>query len=216
METTETDLTTVKRGPKRTVQDQKMIKEILDASLICHIGQQVDRQVFVTPTSHWRDGDYFYWHAHAKARNVAAATAQREKICANVCLLDGLVLARSAFNHSVNYRSVTLFGIPELIVEPDEKVRQFKNMLDKFSPGRWNTLRPITDGEIQATGLARIPITEASAKVRSEGVNDAKSDIDWPVWAGVLPLQRSWGEPIQEPDQLNFGLRNDVIAPEHT
>jgi nitroimidazol reductase NimA-like FMN-containing flavoprotein (pyridoxamine 5'-phosphate oxidase superfamily) len=144
-----------------------------------------------------------YWHAHSKARNVAASTAQTDKVCINVCLLDGLVLARSAFNHSVNYRSVTLFGVPELITDPVAKETQFKNMLEKFSPGRWPSLRPITDGEIQATGLARIPISEVSAKVRAEGVGDNKADLDWPVWAGIVPLVRNWANPCQDPGQTD-------------
>jgi len=125
----------------------------------------------------YRSADGWASIRHAN-KPLAAATAQREKICANVCLLDGLVLARSAFNHSVNYRSVTLFGIPELIVEPDEKVRQFKNMLDKFSPGRWNTLRPITDGEIQATGLARIPFGRECCPCSEAGGSLFKSQIN--------------------------------------
>jgi hypothetical protein len=103
----------------------------------------------------------------------------------------------------VNYRSVTLFGVPELITDPAVKVAQFKNMLEKFSPGRWPSLRPITDGEIQATGLARIPISEVSAKVRAEGVGDNKADLDWPVWAGIVPLVRNWANPSQDPGQTD-------------
>ncbi|WOD08979.1 pyridoxamine 5'-phosphate oxidase family protein [Marinomonas sp. GJ51-6] len=110
-------------------------------------------------------------------------------------------MARSAMHHSVNYRSVTLFGVPELIEDKDEKVRQFKIFLDKVSPGRWEQLRPINDNEIKATGLVRIKIEEASVKFRDEPPIDDPDDNNWPVWAGVIPLERSWGSPQTDPIQ---------------
>ncbi|TDO97353.1 pyridoxamine 5'-phosphate oxidase family protein [Marinomonas balearica] len=195
-----TDLSTVKRGPNRALYDTETVYKILDETLIGHIAQTKDEQVFVTPTCHWRDGEYLYWHAHSKARNVRDSVKEEKKVCINICALDGLVLARSAFHHSVNYRSVSLFGIPEQIDNYDEKVRQFKNMLDKVSPNRWDSLRPITETEVKATGLARIKIEEASVKMRDEGVNDDAEDMDWPVWAGVLPLKRTWDAPLQDSD----------------
>lgn len=200
----ETPLSKVKRGPNRASYDKDLALNIIDAALMCHVGQTKDGQVFVTPTSHWREGDYFYWHAHSKARNVKGPIDAPEKVCINVSLLDGLVLARSAMHHSVNYRSVTLFGVPELIEDKEEKVRQFKLFLDKVSPGRWETLRPVNDQEIKATGVVRIKIDEASVKMRAEPPVDDPADNDWPVWAGVMPLERRWGElqkaPIQSQD----------------
>lgn len=200
----ETPLSKVKRGPNRASYDKDLALNIIDAALMCHVGQTKDGQVFVTPTSHWREGDYFYWHAHSKARNVKGPIDTPEKVCINVSLLDGLVLARSAMHHSVNYRSVTLFGVPELIEDKEEKVRQFKLFLDKVSPGRWETLRPVNDQEIKATGVVRIKIEEASVKMRAEPPIDDPEDNDWPVWAGVMPLERHWGklqkDPIQNQD----------------
>ncbi|QRV22352.1 pyridoxamine 5'-phosphate oxidase family protein [Marinomonas foliarum] len=197
----ETALSKVKRGPNRASYDKDLALDIIDAALMCHVGQTKDGQVFVTPTSHWREGDYFYWHAHSKARNVKGPIVEPEKVCINVSLLDGLVLARSAMHHSVNYRSVTLFGVPELIDDKDEKVRQFKLFLDKVSPGRWDTLRPVNDQEIKATGVVRIKIDEASVKFRAEPPIDDPADNNWPVWAGVVPLKREWGVVEQDPIQ---------------
>ena len=197
----ETPLSKVKRGPNRAQYNKETAFNIIDASLMCHVGQTKNGQVFVTPTCHWREGDYFYWHAHSKARNVKGPIDAPEKVCINISQLDGLVMARSAFHHSVNYRSVTLFGVPELIDDKDEKVRQFKLFLDKVSPGRWETLRPVNDIEIKATGLVRIKIEEASIKMRAEPPIDDPEDNDWPVWAGVIPLERSWGEPQTDPIQ---------------
>jgi len=197
----ETTLSKVKRGPNRASYDKDLAFNIIDAALMCHVGQTKDGQVFVTPTSHWREGDYFYWHAHSKARNVKGPIDEPEKVCINISLLDGLVLARSAMHHSVNYRSVTLFGVPELIEDKEEKVRQFKLFLDKVSPGRWETLRPVNEQEIKATGVVRIKIDEASVKFRAEPPIDDPADNDWPVWAGVMPLERQWGELQKDPIQ---------------
>ncbi|MFT2098350.1 pyridoxamine 5'-phosphate oxidase family protein [Marinomonas sp. 2405UD66-6] len=200
-ESLETPLSKVKRGPNRANYDKAKALDIIDASLMCHIAQVKDGQAFVTPTCHWREGDYFYWHAHSKARNVKGPIDEPQKVCINISLLDGLVMARSAMHHSVNYRSVTLFGVPELIEDKDEKVRQFKIFLDKVSPGRWEQLRPINDNEIKATGLVRIKIEEASVKFRDEPPIDDPDDNNWPVWAGVIPLERSWGSPQTDPIQ---------------
>lgn len=196
-----TSLSQVKRGPKRAQYDQQTAYNIIDSALICHIAQQKQGQTFVVPTCHWREGEYLYWHGHAKARNVHDASQDLQKVCINICLLDGLVMARSAFHHSVNYRSVTLFGVPELITDKDEKVRHFELFLDKVSPGRWQDLRPVTAQEVKATGLVRIKIEEASIKLRDEPPIDDEDDYSWPVWAGVLPLDRQWGKPQQDPKQ---------------
>lgn len=200
-ESLETPLSKVKRGPNRASYDKAKALDIIDASLMCHIAQVKDGQAFVTPTCHWREGDYFYWHAHSKARNVKGPIDEPQKVCINISLLDGLVMARSAMHHSVNYRSVTLFGVPELIEDKDEKVRQFKIFLDKVSPGRWEQLRPINDNEIKATGLVRIKIEEASVKFRGEPPVDDPEDYNWPVWAGVIPLERKWSPPQTDPAQ---------------
>lgn len=189
----------VRRGAKRASYDKQTILDILDQSLMCHVAQSIDGQPFVVPTCHWREGDYFYWHGLASARNVKNSLAQ--PVCINVTHLDALVMARSAMHHSVNYRSVTLFGIPEAVTDPTEKTRHLKLFLDKVSPGRWETLRPVTEQELNATGLVRIPINEASAKIRAEGPVDDEADSEWPVWAGLIPLNKQWRGGIQDPEQ---------------
>ncbi|MEX2322117.1 MAG: pyridoxamine 5'-phosphate oxidase family protein [Saccharospirillum sp.] len=192
-----TEKSHVKRGPGRASYEHEQLLDIVDASLLCTVAQSIDGQPYVTPTCHWRDGDYLYWHGHAKARNLAPG----QPVCINIMQMDGLVLARSAFHHSVNYRSATLFGTAEAVTEPEEKARQLHIFLDKISPDRWDDLRPMTDNELKATGLSRILISEASCKIRAEGVNDEAEDADWPVWAGVMPVEKRWGEPIQEEQQ---------------
>ncbi len=194
LESLKSPQSTVKRGPKRALYDRQTVNDILDSTLVCHIAQQKEGQVFVTPNCHWREGEYLYWHGHSKARNASGTAA--ESVCINVCALDGLVLARCAFNHSINYRSVTLFGVPELVEEMSEKARHLQLMVDKISPGRWDSLRPMTANEVNATAVMRIRIDNASAKVRTGDPLDDKDDLDWPVFAGTMPLERQWGEPV--------------------
>jgi len=198
-QTLKTQKSKVRRGAKRENYDKQLILDILDDSLMCHVAQTINEQPFVTPTCHWRDGDYFYWHGLSSARNVRQTIAT--PVCINVALLDGLVMARSAMHHSINYRSVTLFGTPEAITDEVEKARLLKIFVDKVSPERWGQLRPMTEQELKATGIVRIPINEASAKVRAEPPVDDDADYDWPVWAGVIPLERNWGEHQQDPVQ---------------
>lgn len=199
----QTPTSTVKRGPKRAQYDAETAYQIIDDTLLCHIGQQVNGNVFVTPTCHWREGDYLYWHGHNKARNTHGAAQEAQQVCINICELDGLVLARSAFHHSVNYRSVSLFGIPEVIDDYAEKVRHFELFIDKVSPNRWSQLRPVTEQEVLATGLVRIKIDNASVKLRAEGVIDDDADMDWPVWAGVMQLAKQWQSLEQDRAQNN-------------
>jgi nitroimidazol reductase NimA-like FMN-containing flavoprotein (pyridoxamine 5'-phosphate oxidase superfamily) len=200
--------TQVKRGRARAVNDIDIAKQIIDDSLLCHVArlqarsqasedkydnEKVGQDLFpnVTPTCHWRDGDRIYWHGHAKAANVVASLAR--DVCINIAQLDGLVLARSAFHHSVNYRSVTIFGRPNIVDDAEEKTIQLKNFLDKISPQRWEQLRPIKSSEINMTAIAWLPLNELSIKVRAEGVNDDKADMDWPVWAGTVPIHKQFG-----------------------
>jgi len=201
-----TDKSKVRRGAKRASYDKQQILDILDSSLMCHVAQSIEGQPFVIPTCHWRDGDYFYWHGLASARNIKNAVAQ--PVCINVTHLDALVMARSAMHHSMNYRSVTLFGIPEAITDAVEKERLLKVFIDKVSPARWEALRPINEQELKATGLVRIPINEASAKVRAEGPVDDDEDYDWPVWAGLIPMNKQWGLAETDPKQ-----RQDYESP---
>lgn len=187
--------TQIKRGRKRACYDPQRVRQIIDASLLCHVSQSIRDQPFVTPTCHWRDGDRLYWHGHAKARNVSNSGP----VCINICQLNGLVLARSAFHHSVNYQSVTLFGTPELVNDRQEKLRQLERFLEKVSPGRWSQLRPVTEQELMLTAIAWIPLSEASVKMRDAPPVDEETDYNWPVWAGVLPLERRWGKLQKDP-----------------
>ncbi|WP_417329124.1 pyridoxamine 5'-phosphate oxidase family protein [Halomonas cupida] len=191
-----TERTTIKRGPKRTSLDRESAWQMIDQALICHVAQQVDGQVVVTPTCHWRDGDYLYWHGHRRARNLAAD----QPVSINICALDGLVMARSAFHHSINYRSLTVFGTAEWIEDEEHKAQQLQRFVDKVSPGRWEQLRPMTRQELAATGVVRVALDEVSFKCREGGPNDDEADAEWPVWAGVIHRYCHW-EPEQDPQQ---------------
>ena len=192
------ELTQVKRGAKRAVSERQTMYEFIDQSLLCFVGFSIAGQVRVIPTCHWRDGDYLYWHGHSKAANIHGVNQtdqpaqEQEKVCITIASLDGLVMARCAFNHSVNYRSAMIYGVPEAVNDPDEKMYHFERFVEKISPGRWEQLRPTTETEARATGIMRIPLDEASMKMRDEGVNDDDADLDWPVWAGVIPAQQVW------------------------
>jgi len=193
-----TPRTQIKRGLKRAEYDVEKVHAIIDEALICHVGFLVKGQPVVIPTCHWRDGNKIYWHAHSKAQNVNAP--ESTDTCMTITLLDGLVLARSAFNHSVNYRSVMIFGQPQDITDAAEKERQLKLMVDKFSPERWDQLRPITDTEVKATGVLMMDLDEVSCKVRSGPAVDEPEDVSWPVWAGVLPMTTEFGVAQVNPD----------------
>ncbi|ALS97440.1 pyridoxamine 5'-phosphate oxidase family protein [Lacimicrobium alkaliphilum] len=201
--------TQVKRGRKRACYEPQRVRQIIDASLLCHVSQSIHGQPVVTPTCHWRDGDRLYWHGHAKARNVSDGRA----VCINICQLNGLVLARSAFHHSVNYQSVTLFGTPELVSDREEKLYQLERFVDKVSPGRWSQLRPVTEQELMLTAIAWVPISEASVKMRDEPPIDDEADYNWPVWAGVLPLERTWGKAQADP-RLRGSEWIEPVAPD--
>ncbi|MEZ5776362.1 MAG: pyridoxamine 5'-phosphate oxidase family protein [Hyphomicrobiaceae bacterium] len=179
--------TRVKRYGELGRYDRPTIDAILDAMPVCTVGYVVDGSPFVTPTLQWREGDTVYWHGSAASRMLE--TAEDAEVCLNVTILDGIVLARSAFNHSVNYRSVMLLGRARRITDLDAKRRHLETFVDRLTPGRWAMLRPMTEKEMKATTVLALPIAEASAKV-SEGMpTDDEADYAWPVWAGVIPLR---------------------------
>ncbi len=190
--------TRVRRLPDRAKYDRSAVTAILDAMPVCHVGYIDDGCPFVTPTLQWREGDRVYWHGSAASRMIRAAAGA--DVCLTVTLLDGLVLARSAFHHSVNYRSAMVFGRPELIADPVEKARLLKMFVERLYPGRWQTLRPMTEAESKQTAVLSMPIDEASAKVRSGPPKDDADDYAWPVWAGLVPLRLVALAP--EPDPL--------------
>ena len=187
--------TQVRRAPTRAHYDREEIDAILDEALVCHLGFVQDGQPYVIPTIHARVGDVLYLHGSAASR--ALRVAAEQPVCVTVTLVDGLVLARSAFHHSMNYRSVVVLGQPE-VVEGDELDVAFEAIVEHVVPGRWADARPPNDKERRATTALRLPIDEASAKVRPGGVNDDPEDLDVDVWAGVLPVGLTFGAP--EPD----------------
>ncbi len=192
--------TRVRRLPERAHYDAATVAAIVDAALICTVAFQIDGMVHAIPTIHWREGGHLYIHGAKASRMLKALTAG--EACVTIALADGLVLARSAMHHSMNYRSVVIYGRFEPVTDPAYKLASLRAFVDGLYPGRWDTLRPITDKELNATTLLRIRLDEASAKVRAWGVKDDEADLDWPVWAGVIPLRTVAGEPVAEADSV--------------
>lgn len=187
---------TVKRGAKRARYDSETLYAILDAMPLCHVGYIIDGRPVVIPTLQWREGETLYWHGASTSRTIAAAAEQ--DVCVTVSILDGLVIARSAFNHSVNYRSAVVHGRPRLIDDPDHKEAALKAMIESLTPGRWDALRPMHAKEFKATGVLALDLTEASCKVRNGPPVDDTEDYALPIWAGILPLHSQWGTPVPD------------------
>ena len=177
----------VKRLPDRGRYDRADIDAILDAAPMCHVGHVIDGRPVVIPTVHWRHEDRVFWHGSAASR-MLEVNAGGGEVCLTASLIDGWVLARSGFHHSVNYRSVMCFGTPEAVIDPDDKLVALRGFIERMFPGRWDLLRPPTKQEIKATLIVSMAIDEASAKLRAAPPSDDPEDIQWPVWAGVLPL----------------------------
>jgi len=193
------DRTRVRRLPKRGRYDRDSVDRILDAGVIAHVGWTgEDGQPYATPTIAWRVGDRLYWHGSSASRMLRATDGM--PVCVTVTHLDGYVLARSGFNHSVNYRSVMVLGTARLVTDPAEIDATLEAFVDGLYPGRWATLRPMTPKERKATAVLWMDLTEASAKVRGEENHEDPGDETWPVWGGVIPLRVVAGEP--QPDEF--------------
>jgi hypothetical protein len=177
--------------------DRAAANAILDEAPICHVGFVVKGAPMVIPTIHWRIGDRLFFHGSRGSRLAAG-----QDLCVTVTLVDGLVLARSAFHHSMNYRSVILFGQAGEIVDDGEKTAAFDALMDKMTPGRRAHVRPPSDKERSATKLLSLAIDEGSVKIRRGPPVDAEDDMAWPVWAGVLPLALTQGRPITDERSL--------------
>lgn len=186
------------RLPKRGDYSQEAIFGILDAGFLCHVGFVVDGQPFVIPTGYGRRGDTVYLHGSAASRMLRTLAGGVE-VCVTVTLLDGLVLARSAFHHSMNYRSAVLFGTATLVESPEEKTDALRAISEQIVPGRWKDVRWPTEQELQATKVLALPISEASAKVRTGPPLDDEEDYAMNVWAGILPLSVHAETPIPDP-----------------
>jgi uncharacterized protein len=192
-----TPRTRVVREPQRAVYDRNVVNRILDEGFICHVGFVVDGQPFVIPTSYGRHEDVLYIHGSAASRmlrNVSGGIP----MCVTVTLIDGLVLARSIFNHSMNYRSVVVLGTGTAIEDREEKLTALRLLSEHIVPGRWNEARQPNEKELKATTILRVPIQEFSAKVREGPVIDDEEDYAFPVWAGVVPLNLVVSDPIDD------------------
>jgi hypothetical protein len=192
-----TDRTRVVREANRAVYDRAAIYQILDEGFVCHVGFTVDDQPFVIPTMYARAGDDLYFHGSAASRMLRGLSAGLP-VCITVTLTDGLVLARSVFNHSMNYRSVVVLGQAKPIDDPLEKLRALQAFTEKLIPGRWNDARQPNEKELKATSILKLPLTEVSAKVRTGPVEDDADDYLLPVWAGVIPLRTVADPPLRD------------------
>jgi len=201
------DFTKVRRLADRGVYDRESIYAVLDAATYAMVAHVIGKRPIATPTLHWRIGDRVYWHGSVASR-MLKSHQEPSYVCLTAMVFDGWVLARSAFNHTVNYRSVMCFGRPEPVEDAAEKNHVLKAFMDHWFPGRWEELRPVNKRELGATAIYSIPLTEASAKIRDGGVGDPPKDAHWPVWAGVVPVTERLGRPMAD-----AGISADVKPP---
>ena len=199
----QSERTTVKRMADRARYDTETIYSILDESYVCHVGIVIDDQPVVIPTLHARVGDDLLLHGSPASRMLR--TAKTQQICVTTTLVDGWVLARSALHHSMNYRSVTIMGRPE-VVPNEEKMAILDALVERLVPGRLPYLRPMTEAEARATTVLRLPITEASAKIRTGPPGDDEEDYELPIWAGVVPISQSFHAAVPDP-RLGSGIK---------
>jgi nitroimidazol reductase NimA-like FMN-containing flavoprotein (pyridoxamine 5'-phosphate oxidase superfamily) len=203
-ETLESPRTTVKRLPKRGAYDRATIESILDEGLVCHLGFAVEGQPYVLPTIYARIGDEVFVHGSAASR-MLRALGDGIAMCLTVTLLDGLVLARSAFHHSVNYRSVVLLGTARAVLDIEKKTRALRAIVDHVLADRWQAVRTPSEQELKATSVLALPLSEASAKIRTGGPIDDEEDYALPIWAGHLPLTLLPGAAVPD-TRLGAGI----------
>jgi nitroimidazol reductase NimA-like FMN-containing flavoprotein (pyridoxamine 5'-phosphate oxidase superfamily) len=194
---TPTERTRVMREPNRGVYDREAIYKILDEGYVCHLGFSADGQPFVIPTMFARVGEHIYFHGSAASRTLRGLSGGLP-VCITVTLIDGLVLARSVFNHSMNYRSVVALGNATLIEDSAEKLEALKAFTEKILPSRWADARQPNEKELKATSILKLALTEVSAKVRTGGVEDDAEDYALSVWAGIVPLRLISDAPIRD------------------
>jgi uncharacterized protein len=195
--TAPSDRTTVRRRPGRGVYDAAVVDAILDEAFVCHVGVAIDGQPYVIPTGYGRSGRTLYLHG-SPANRLLGALAGGAAACVTVTLVDGYVLARSAFHHSVNYRSVVILGTGRLVTDRQEKLEAMRCVTNHIMPGRWEEARPPTDRELDGTHVIAIPLDEASAKVRTGPPIDDEQDYSLAIWAGVVPIVVEVGEPLPD------------------
>jgi nitroimidazol reductase NimA-like FMN-containing flavoprotein (pyridoxamine 5'-phosphate oxidase superfamily) len=203
-----TDRTRVRRIPERGAYDRATIDAILDAMPVAHVGYSIEGQPFVTPTLQWREGNHVYWHGSAASRMLRKV--EGAPVCLTVTLIDGMVLARSAFHHSMNYRSVMLLGKAQVVSDPAEKEARLRTFVESQFPCRWDMLRPVTAQELKGTTVLGMPIDEASAKVRTGPPHDDEADESLDIWAGVIPIRYQILPPVADAH-----VRAGRLAPPH-
>jgi uncharacterized protein len=204
----------IRRLPQRGEYDRDTIHQILDEGLVCHIGFVVEAQPFVIPTTYGRVGDRLYIHGSPASRMLRTLKESVE-VCVTVTLLDGLVLARSAFHHSMNYRSVVIFGAATIVQDAAEKLEALKAFTEHVVPGSWATVRLPTQQEVAGTLVLSLPLTEASAKIRTGAPVDDEADYALPIWAGELPLRLTALAPVSDP-RLSQGIEPPAYAKNYT
>jgi uncharacterized protein len=193
-----TERTTLKRLPQRGFYDREVVYRILDEGFVCHVGFTVDGQPFVIPTAYGRVGDKLYIHGSAASRTLRSLSGGIP-VCVAVTLVDGLVLARSAFHHSINYRSVVILGAATMVEAAEEKMTALRAFTEHVIPGRWDDVREPSEQELKGTSVLALPLVEVSAKVRTGPPKDDEEDMALPVWAGELPLRITAGSPVDDP-----------------
>jgi nitroimidazol reductase NimA-like FMN-containing flavoprotein (pyridoxamine 5'-phosphate oxidase superfamily) len=189
----------VRRLPQRGVYDKAQVYAILDEGFICHVGFAVDGQPYVIPTGYARSGDEIFLHGSAASR-MLHTLGDGLDVCVTVTLVDGFVLSRSAFHHSINYRSVVMMGRARVLEDPAEKTAAMRCFTNHILPGRWDEVRSPSDQELKATMVLALPLREVSAKVRQGPPVEEERDLDRPAWAGVVPLHGQLGEPVPMDD----------------
>ena len=195
-----TERTRVKRRHDRGKYDAETVHAILDVTPLCHVGYVFKGTPYVTPTLHWREGSHLYWHGSAASRMLEPC--EDAEVCVTVTLLDGMVMARSAFNHSCNYRSVMVFGRARKVSDPAKKEAHLKTFTNHLFPGRWEILRPMTAQELKATTVLELSLEESSAKIRNSPPGDDEEDYSLPIWAGIIPIRTTVLEPVADTRNL--------------
>ncbi len=194
----QSERTTVRRVVERGNYDRDVIHRILDGNFLCFLGITADHGPVVLPTLYARDGDSLILHGSTGAHTLRNAKAGNP-VCVTVAQVDGIVAARSAFHHSINYHSVVAFGVATEITDVEEKLAAMETLTNHILPGRWDECRRPNSSEFVQTSLLRLPLDEASAKIRTGDPGDEEEDYALPLWAGVLPIQQIAGEPIDDP-----------------
>jgi uncharacterized protein len=206
-----TERTKIKTNAIRAVYDVESIIKIIDESFLCHIGFTVENQPFVIPVCYGRENNKIFFHG-AKGSRMFHALRTGKEICVTISIVDGIVLARSAFNHTINYRSVVIFGKAHELIDPSDKLNALKIITEHIIPGRWNDVRKPTEKELNATSLFSLEINETSAKARTGPPLDDEDDLKLDVWAGVLPLKIIDEDPVRD---VNHNSIQNIPLPDY-